>query len=156
MADPLISIRKTLANEGGYTDNPLDSGGETNMGISKAQYPNFDIKNLTPDQAAEIYRDGYWKPLYSQIGDQFIADKIFDMGVLFGVGTAVKILQGLYPGEAVDGIFGPSTLERVNHSEPISLLAGYKTALVAHAVQVVAANPKDKVFFAGWVRRINS
>ena len=71
-------------------------------------------------------------------------------------GPHVKILEGLFPGEAVDGIFGPSVLERVNHSEPISLLAAYKTALVSHVVDVVTKNPKDKVFFAGWVRRINS
>lgn len=156
MSDPLVSIHKTLVNEGGYTDNPADSGGPTNMGVTQADVPDIPIKDLTVEQAVAYYQQNFVKKYYAQIYDQFILDKLFDMSVLLGVGTAVKILQGLYPGEAVDGIFGPSTLERVNHSEPISLLASYKTALVAHVVQVVASNPKDRVFFAGWVRRINS
>ena len=88
MADPLISIHKTLVHEGGYVDNPADSGGPTNMGITQADVPTIPIKDLTVDQAIEIYKERYWKQYYSQIFDQFIADKLFDSGVLFGVGTA--------------------------------------------------------------------
>jgi lysozyme family protein len=158
MSDFRIAVLKTLQNEGGYVDDSSDSGGETNMGISKREYPNLDIKNLTEDQAIEIYREGYWKPLFSQINDQFVADKLFDMSVLFGVGTAVKIMQNIFSihGVVADGIFGPHTLDLVNTAEPVGLLVKYKTDLVSHVVAIVAANPKDRVFFAGWVRRINS
>jgi lysozyme family protein len=155
MADFKTSILKTLISEGGYTNNKDDAGGETNMGISKRQYPNLDIKNLTQDQAIEIYREGYWKNYYSQIADQHIADKLFDTGVLFGVGTVVKILQAALM-TTVDGVFGGGTLAAVNAVEPVSLLAAFKTALVSHALAIVQANPKDRQFFAGWVRRINS
>jgi lysozyme family protein len=155
MADPLISIKKTLLHEGGYVNDPNDSGGETNYGISKRQYPALDIKNLTEEAAVEIYRDGYWKHLYSQIKEQAIADKLFDMGVLFGVGTAIEVLQIILQ-VPVDRIFGQGTLAIVNISDPITLLDQYKTGLVSHAVAVVSHNPKDKVFFAGWVKRINS
>ena len=106
MADFLVSIKKTLANEGGYTNDLNDAGGETNMGVSKREYPDVDIKNLTEQQAVEIYREGYWKANYSQIANQPLADKLFDLGVLFGVGTTVKVLQivlDLTP----DGAFGP-------------------------------------------------
>src|ERR1700733_3717493 len=136
MADPLIAIKKTLINEGGYVNDLNDAGGETNMGISKKQFPNLDIKNLTQDQAVQIYRDGYWKPLYSQISDQHIADKLFDIGVLFGVATTVKLLQTALR-TTVDGIFGAATLAAVNTAEPVSLLASFKTALVGHALAVV-------------------
>ncbi len=155
MADFRTAIKKTLENEGGYVNNPADAGGETNMGISKREYPNLDIKNLTEEQAIEIYRDGYWKKHYSEITDQFIADKLFDCGVLFGVGTVVKILQTALNNLA-DGVFGPATLLAVNAAEPVALLMKYKTSMVGHAITIVAANPQDRQFFSGWVRRINS
>jgi len=37
-----------------------DPGGETNMGISKRQYPNEDIKNLTVERAKQLYYKDYW------------------------------------------------------------------------------------------------
>ncbi|BAQ50276.1 glycosyl hydrolase 108 family protein [Methylobacterium aquaticum] len=58
--------------EGGYTANAKDpgnwTGGKvgkgqlkgTKYGISAASYPTLDIKNLTRDQAAAIYRRDYW------------------------------------------------------------------------------------------------
>ena len=48
-------IEKILEHEGGYVDDPLDAGGETNFGITKKFYPNVDIKNLTEEQAKKIY-----------------------------------------------------------------------------------------------------
>ena len=41
-------------------NDPHDAGGETNFGISKRQYPNLDIKNLTKQQAADIYKRDYY------------------------------------------------------------------------------------------------
>lgn len=152
------SIKLTLIHEGGYTDNLADSGGPTNMGITQKDMPGIDIKTLTVDQAIEYYQQNYWKPLFSQITDQFVANKLFDMGVLFGVGTAVKIMQNIFSihGVVSDGIFGPHTLDLVNTAEPVGLLVKYKIDLVSHVVAIVAANPKDRIFFSGWVRRINS
>jgi len=158
MADPKISIAKTLIHEGGYTNSAADSGGPTNMGVTQKDLPNIPIETLTAEQATQYYLENYWKPLFSQINDQFVADKLFDMSVLFGIGTAVKIMQTIFSvhGVVADGIFGPHTLDLVNTAEPVSLLVKYKTDLVSHVVAIVAANPKDRVFFAGWVRRINS
>ena len=48
--------------EGGYTFDPQDPGGETNFGISKREYPDVDIKNLTLDQAKAIYLRDFWNP----------------------------------------------------------------------------------------------
>lgn len=46
--------------DGGYTNDPVDLGGETKFGISKRAHPNLDIKNLTLDQALEVYKRDYW------------------------------------------------------------------------------------------------
>ena len=49
-----------VGEEGGYVNNPADPGGETKYGISKRQYPNIDIKNLSLQQARDIYQRDYW------------------------------------------------------------------------------------------------
>ena len=54
-------IDKVLEHEGGYVNDPNDLGGETNFGVSKKAYPDLDIKNLTRDEAKEIYRKDYWE-----------------------------------------------------------------------------------------------
>lgn len=54
------AIQFTLRWEGGYVNDPDDPGGETNYGIAKAFYPDLDIKNLTKEQAIEIYYKDYW------------------------------------------------------------------------------------------------
>jgi lysozyme family protein len=155
MADSKISIAKTLINEGGYVDNPNDSGGPTKYGITQKDMPGVNIQDITPEQATEYYQDHYWKALYSQIDSQVVADKLFDMGVLFGVGEAVKLLQIVLTLTA-DTIFGPHTLEAVNQADPGSLLTTYKTALVNYVIGIANDRPQDRVFLTGWIRRINS
>lgn len=156
MADSKISIEKTLVNEGGYVNNPNDSGGPTKYGITQRDLPGEDIENLTPERATAYYVENYWKAFYSQIENQSIADKLFDMGVLFGVGTAVKLIQTVLSLVPVDGDFGPHTLSATNLADPTSLLQAFKTALVSHAVGIANAQPKDRIFLSGWIRRINS
>lgn len=169
MSDFKTAILITIddAHEGGYQSMHGDSGnwtggqigvGElkgTKYGISADEFPNEDIKNLTVDRAVELYREGYWKQHYSEITDQLIANKLFDLGVLFGVGSAVKVLQivlDLKP----DGAFGPVTLEKLNSVEPITCLAAFKSGMVTHCIEVVKNKPEDRQFFKDWVRRINS
>ena len=128
------------------------------MGVEQRDLPNVPIQTLTVTQATQYYIQNYWKPLYSQISSQAIASKLFDMGVLFGVGTAVKILQTIFSmhGIIADGIFGPQTLQIVNMAEPTGLLAVYKNAMYQRAVNVVASNPGEAMFLGGWKNRIYS
>jgi lysozyme family protein len=153
--DTNLAIQKTLIHEGGYVDNPNDSGGATNMGIEQRDLPDVPIKDLTVEQAVAYYQEHYVKPFYAQIGDQLVGEKLFDLVVLFGIGTAVKIFQ-LTLGVTDDDVFGPGTLQATNSAEPTSLLAAYKTSMVTHAINIANANPKDRVFLVGWIKRINS
>ncbi len=50
-----VALEKVLAHENGYVNDPDDPGGETKFGISKRSYANLNIKDLTREQAAEIY-----------------------------------------------------------------------------------------------------
>lgn len=155
MADFNQAVQKTLVHEGGYVDNPNDRGGPTKFGITQADMPGKNITDITTDDAVAYYGEHYWKAHYSDIQDQSIAEKLFDMGVLFGVGTAVSILQ-LSLGITQDGAFGPASLDATNSAESVSLLATYKTNFVTHAFNIATARPQDRMFLKGWANRINS
>lgn len=155
MADFEQAVQITLQHEGGYTDNPADPGGATNMGIEQRDMPTVPIRDLTVEQAKNYYYDMYWKPFYTLISAQSIASKLFDLGVLFGIGTAVRNLQAALDVE-MDGIFGPGTLAAVNAAVPASLLVKFQAEMNAHVRAIVAGNPKLGIFQAGWQNRINS
>ena len=79
------AIASVLKHEGGYVHHSSDPGGETNWGISKRAHPHLDIKNLTRDQAVEIYRDTYWSQVPEHLPDE-VRWFAFDVAVNSGVG----------------------------------------------------------------------
>ena len=83
-----------LHNEGGYCNTEGDTGGETNYGISQRAYPDLNIKELTIEQASEIYFKDYYTPLNLQLIQlDELALHIFDMADNAGKKTAVILLQ---------------------------------------------------------------
>ena len=169
MADARTAILITLdlAHEGGFQNDPKDranwTGGQvgvgeligTKYGITTLDMPGIVIADLTPEQAIAYYTEHYWKALYSQITSQAIANKLFDLGVLFGIGTAVKNLQTALDIDA-DGYFGPITLARTNAASAPLLLSMFQQEMVAHARAIGLGNPNEAHDVDGWVRRINS
>ncbi len=119
----------TLGHEGNdvLTDDPRDPGGLTRWGISAAAHPNVDIRNLTREDAAEIYRRDYWQPLRCDELPLPIALCVFDCGVNQGVNTAVRLLQSVI-GAQIDGTFGPRTLMAVFRSPVEQLTRRFMTA----------------------------
>ncbi len=81
-----------LRVEGGYVDNPADPGGETKFGISKRFHLDLDIKNLTEDQAAEIYRREYWEPNGCDALPWPLDMCVFDTAVNMGAHEAAQLL----------------------------------------------------------------
>ncbi len=155
MADFEQAVRVTLQHEGGYVNNPADPGGATNMGIEQRDVPNIPIRDLTVSDAENYYLETYWKKGYSDILSQTVATKLFDLGVLFGVGTAVRDLQAALDLN-MDGAFGPITLAHVNAAPENDLLTKFKNEMLAHVAAVVVGNPKLGIFEKGWQNRINS
>lgn len=155
MADFLKAVNLTLVNEDGYVNDPRDPGGETNFGISKRSYPNVDIKGLTRDGAIAIYLKDFWNTLYASITDQFVTNALFDLGVLFGTHSAVRVIQNVLM-VAVDGVFGPVTLATVNAQNVAILLMNFRNAMIAYATAIVVRNPGDSVFLTGWTNRIRT
>lgn len=155
----LRAVEVVLKHEGGYVDNPADPGGETKFGISKRSYPTVDIKNLTLEQAADIYRRDWWdKYRYGEIKDLAVATKVFDLSVNMGPSAAHRILQRAvnFVSAAelkVDGILGPLTLAAVNAADPEKVLQmmRYKAAEYYHALAKRSA--ESRVFLLGWLNR---
>ncbi|MDR2781942.1 MAG: hypothetical protein LBB21_05845 [Holosporaceae bacterium] len=147
-----------LKHEGGYVNDPADPGGETNFGISKRSYPHLDIKNLTLDQAKEIYFRDFWqKGKYEQIEDKNIAIKLFDLGVNIGINQANKLIQRALRAAGTqvveDGIIGPITLKAINEADPTDLLSALKSESAGHYRLIANLNPSQKKFIEGWLRR---
>lgn len=86
------AVEFVLRWEGGYVHNPADPGGETKYGISKRSYPYLDIKNLTREQAIEIYRRDYWDAAGAGELRWPLALVYFDAAVNHGVGAALYFL----------------------------------------------------------------
>jgi lysozyme family protein len=151
------SIELVLQHEGGYVNDPLDAGGETNFGISKRAYPNLDIRNLTVDQAKHIYFNDYWKPIRGDlIVTNELAYQLFDMAVNAGTGAAARLLQRIV-GTTDDGVIGPVTLKAIDRYPSIGRLIGeYKFSRARHYALIVAKNHSQVRFLRGWINRIDT
>jgi lysozyme family protein len=150
-----------LNHEGGYVNDPVDPGGETKYGISKRTYPYVDIKNLTVDQAKDIYYRDWWKPLRCpEIKHDRIAQKHLDTSINVGPRNGVRILQRALcdVGEAVvvDGIIGPKTLAATNRTDPDKLLATMRYQQAQFYKRIINRNPELARFERGWMNRANS
>jgi lysozyme family protein len=155
------AVKKLLKKEGGYVFDPADRGGETKFGITKASYPNLDIKNLALEEAREIYLRDYWNPIsLSQIGDQNVAEFMLDTAANSGTGTAGKMLQKaaniLGARLTVDGAVGPLTVKAVNALNANALLSNMVSWRVKFYENIVAKDASQRKFLKGWLARAKS
>ena len=88
-----VHMVTSIGHEGGYVDHPDDPGGETNFGISKKEFPNLDIENLTRDDAKEIYKKKALPPAETNYGKNEFTFKMADIGINAGPKTATEIMQ---------------------------------------------------------------
>ena len=115
-------IPTLLKEEGGYTNDPDDAGGETNWGITiaRARAAGYtgDMKDMTRDQAIGIYRLFYWiQPAFDLVVpvSYMLADLCLDLGVNLGTSWPGQFMQRalnvLMPGKplTVDNSIGAMT-----------------------------------------------
>ncbi len=140
---------RLIGHEGGYANDPNDPGGETNWGISKRSYPNVDIKNLTRDQAKEIYRRDFWNRINGDKLYDGVAFQVFDFAVNSGIETAVRGLQRAV-GAADDGHWGPASqaaADKMSEADQIMRIN-------AERLDFMTRLANWKFHGAGWARRI--
>ena len=178
MADFQIALTELLTYEGGYVNNNSDAGGETFAGISRTFNPNWlgwsvvdelkkthsNLKELNEALLADVplmaavgqfYRQKYWN--FDTVPSQLVANKMLDMEVNFGQGSAVRILQTglvrLGHNLSIDGSLGSGTLALVikeNEPELLHALRAYSALSRVHRVQ---AHPDQMQFIEGWLYR---
>lgn len=62
------ALALVLRSEGGWSDNPPDPGGATMKGVTLANFRRYvkanaskaDLKQITDEQVATVYRRFYW------------------------------------------------------------------------------------------------
>jgi lysozyme family protein len=140
-----------LKHEGGYVNHPEDPGGETKYGISKRAYPDVDIKNLTPEQAGEIYYKDYWCKVQCDSLPEPVALMVFDAAVNMGVRRAAKQLQKA-ASATPDGVVGPMTIKAVRDAYRTSE-EDFLQALYDKRQSFYERLKTFKTFGRGWTRR---
>lgn len=186
MAQFASAIRKLSPIEGGYSNNPSDSGGATNFGVSLRWAKSIgldltgdglttddDIRALTRQKASELFRRYFWDcpnwrnisglieaegPSMSELTDQALANRLFDMAVNMGPRRAILYLQQVLvkrfksPIE-IDGIFGLATISAANRANATRWLQAMQAV---HYANIVRRNPAQEVFLEGWMYRVVS
>lgn len=144
-----IAFDRLLGNEGGYTNDPADPGGETNWGISKRTYPHIDIKALTREGAKAIYLRDFWQRIHADDLPDGVAFQTFDFAVNSGIFTAVRYLQRAI-GVADDGHWGPVSVAAaaaLSESDTIMRLCAERLEFMTKLVNWPNAS-------RGWTQRI--
>jgi len=143
------AIGRALGAEGGYVFNPADPGGETNFGISKREFPEVDIKGLTRDGAALLYRRNFWEPVVALgIDNAALQNQLLDSAVNHGIGTTVRFLQRAVR-VADDGHWGPHSQEAAATMQP----ADIHLRFMAERFEFWAKLKTFDIFGRGWTRR---
>ena len=165
-----------LRHEGGYVNNPNDSGGATNKGIAWNTWKAYakedlgieptleNLKKLTDEQAEVIYRKRYWQPKgFCKIKNDRIGLMIYDWSITSG--GAIKKIQQLLVDEFKQNIIVNGKMDEklaliINSiSDENRLLTRiteirrqYYTSL---AIKKDGTHTKNYVFLKGWLNRVD-
>lgn len=182
MADFKIAYQKTSVVEGGYANNPHDSGGETWKGISRNNETNWigwDIvdhykklpgfpANLKASTELEnavqsVYKTNYWDALnLDLINDQRMANELYDTGVNMGTGRAGIFFQTVLNVSSktqltLDGKVGPKTIALFNSLSPSDKYMVWKLFNCLQGekyISICEANPSQEIFMRSWTSRV--
>jgi len=166
-------IDEIIRVEGGYVNDPSDSGGATNFGITEAVARSFgyegEMLDMPRQVAFDIYAAKYWD---SSFGDQLaelserVAEEVVDTGVNMGIKRAGKFLQRslnvlndrekYYNDISTDGIIGDGTLmalESCVFKRGDEVLVKMLNCLQgAFYVELAERREKDERFVFGWYK----
>lgn len=149
-----------IRREGGFSHFPQDRGGATKYGITQTTLAHWrghavtveDVKNLTEDEAKEIYQSLYIiQPGFHRLPDP-LCGLIVDYGINSGPAVAVKALQEAL-GTPADGILGPKTLALVMASDLQAITNAVCKKRIMMLARIVRRDPSQLIFLAGWLSR---
>jgi len=165
----LKAVKYTFEHEGGYNHIKEDRGGATNFGMSfnllkllkldvnkDGVVDINDIKELTMEQAEDIYYNNFWRPAY-EVFHEKVGIKVFDVAVNAGHKRAHILLQRALNklGERVveDGMLGRETIGTVSKYTEAQVLEKYCEVQADFYNDIVKRNPSQRKFINGWLNR---
>lgn len=149
-----------LREEGGFVNDPADSGGATNKGVTQSTYDSFrqrkgfdvrSVVNLSNAEAKEIYTE-FWENCKAHELPAGVNLMHFDFAVNAGIRRAAITLQKCVA-VTEDGIIGPATLKAAREKDAEKLIADYANERRAFYNRLAERRPKDKRFLRGWLNR---
>ncbi|SHG65304.1 Predicted Peptidoglycan domain-containing protein [Pantoea sesami] len=158
-----------LQFEGGHSNDLTDKGGKTKYGISDMRdgladgmtdvsgdsKPDTCIRDLTLDQARQIYFRDYWSTALCTEWPDGISLFIFDSAVNHGVNKAVRLLQGA-AGVKADGIVGEKTRAAVTSFDPQYLLTRLILLRSRYYADIIKSNASQGKYLNGWFNRLDA
>lgn len=140
-----------IGNEGGYSFNPVDPGGETMFGVTArvAQAWGYTgaMKDLPLDTAKQIAKTKYWDPYQCDQFDPRIGFQVFDAA--YNGGHPAQWLQQA-AGVTVDGAIGAITAAAVRAADPMKIIMRFD----AYRLQYLGNLNAWPSFGHGWANRI--
>jgi len=166
-------INAIIDVEGGYIDDPADSGGETNYGITvKVARDNGymdSMRDMPRSMAFDIYAARYWDAVCGDLLATLapaVAEEVVDTAVNMGVKRAGQILQRalnalndrdrLYSNIVTDGKIGPATINALKGymvvRDEVILMKALNCLQGAAYIALAERRKKDERFLYGWLR----
>lgn len=147
--------------EGGYSNDPVDPGGETIWGFSRRSYPNLDFDKFTIEQAKQLAFRDYWLKVRGEVLPSPLNIVMYDWGFHSGPVAAILSLQKIL-GVKIDGKFGPQTkASAISANQQILIQELLEERLESMILQAHAQPEKLKYLSngkrsggGGWVGRI--
>jgi lysozyme family protein len=126
----LQSLAAVLQHEGGWADHPRDPGGATMKGVTLATFRRYvkanatkaDLRKITNEQLATVYRRHYWDAVHGAELPDGVDYAVFDFAVNSGPSRAAKFLQKVVRVNAIDGRIGPATMAAVRAMSPVDIV----------------------------------
>jgi len=165
-------IQHTLDVEGGFVNDPDDSGGATKWGITLGFYRSYvdseatveDIRTLGRKQAKKIYRRKFWRPAEFAVDGCTYSDlpvgpdrQALSMAINAGWKKSHTIIQKAIVdagGEtSTDGWLGPSTVTEASKIDAETLIERIAINLATFYAEIVLADRSQQKFLEGWMFR---
>lgn len=151
------SLELILKSEGGFSNDPRDPGGTTNLGVTNGSWQAWlkrpvsktEMRSLTPEIVAPFYKTQYWDACRCDELPLGIDYAVFDFAINSGTHQASKLLQEAL-GVNADGVIGPQTLTAVSNYgvSELTELFSEKKELFYRSLRTFAA------FGKGWLNRV--
>ncbi|TAM16081.1 MAG: hypothetical protein EPN65_15240 [Pandoraea sp.] len=142
---------RLIGNEGGYSNNPKDPGGETMWGVTARVARAYGyagaMRDLPRDTAKAIAKKLYWDPLHCDEYDPRVGFQLLDAN--YNGGQVVVWMQQA-SGAKADGALGPQTIAAVKATDPLQFVLRFN----AYRTNYLTALNTWTDFGRGWARRI--